>query len=718
MIKLLLTLSFVLVFSASFSQKTNEYPSAPKDSIMDIYFNTPVSDPYQWMENPDDPRLAIWLEEQKLLTKKTKNKQALKSTLLAQINSLFFDTNKQESKSFVKEKQNRKYVFNYKYNFYDETPDIQYSKRNSIFYKTLAKSKDFQLSKKDKVYFTKYYVNEEKDLVALMVQHYGSDWRDVCFFDLTTGRQLLDTLKYMMVGDPIIWNDSCVYYSRYNKPNPGREYLDKPNGQKLFYHKLGTPVSKDLLVYQNPDTSGTSRFSYSQTGDKLIIDHYYFHQGKAYRSLSYTFINNHSTTFKPFLIYPNVDSIEVSIEDMFGDTAIIATNWAAPNGRILLANINLLNKPIELVPEFDVKLEEIYRLGKDKIACIYVNDGKYTFLVFDLKGNLLKRIDFPEGKKVYLSDEAHKNNDYANFCISSFYHPNLWYQLSLKDMTVMPSESITVPYDYESIETRYVKYSSKDGTLIPMYITCLKNTVLNGTNPTIIYGYGGYNITVEPEFDEPIALWILHGGIYAVPNIRGGGADNANWGEEGRRLKKQNAIDDFIAAVEYLKDEKYTSSNKIAINGESHGGMLIGAVLTQRPDLCKVAIAEAGVYDLLRAEKFTVMSMFNNLAEFGTTTDSLDFFNLKSYSPMHNVKNGVKYPNVLLITGDLDHRVPPLHTYKFMATLQEKGSPASLYNLYIIPGAGHSGAMTSEDYLDYTLYKYYFLFDQLGLRFN
>lgn len=670
------------------------------------------------MENPNDPRLAIWLEEQKLITKKIENKQALSKTLKAQLNSLYFDSNERVTKGYIKEKNNRKYDFDYKYNFQDKTPDFQYRKRNSVFYKTLAKSKDFQLSKDDKVLFPHYYVNENEDLLALLIQHFNSDWRDICFFDLKTGRQLPDTLQYVLDGDPVVWHDRNVYYCRYNDPLPGRKYLDKPTGQKLFYHKVGTPLSEDLLVFQNPDISGTNFFNYALSGDKLIIEHVFYYHGKAHKSLSYAFPQEEVLTLKPFLIYPKVDSIKMEIEEIFGDTAIVLTNWAAPNGRVLMANINLFNEPVELIPEFDTKLEEVHRLGKDKLSCIYRNGGNYAFLVFDLKGNMLKRIDFPEGEKVSNIYEEYINQEYADFYVSSFYHPDLSYQISLKDLSVKPSASITIPYDYKKIETRYVKYPSKDGTMIPMYITCLKSTVLNGENPTIIHGYGGYNMSIEIGYDPAVALWLLHGGVYAVPNIRGGGAEEGNWGKEGRRLKKQNAIDDFIAAAEYLINGKYTSSPRIAITGGSHGGFLVGAMITQRPGLCKVAIIEAGVLDLLRAEKFAFMSMNDNLNELGTTADSLDFVNLKSLSPLNNIKKGVKYPNVLLITGDYDHRVPPLHSYKFLATLQEKGSPTSLYNLYIIPGAGHGGPLTAEDYYNYTLFKFYYLFDQLGLRFN
>ncbi|MBT8296434.1 MAG: prolyl oligopeptidase family serine peptidase, partial [Gramella sp.] len=304
-----------------------------------------------------------------------------------------------------------------------------------------------------------------------------------------------------------------------------------------------------------------------------------------------------------------------------------------------------------------------------------------------------------------------------SFSISSFFHPPLWYQISLEDLSFKPSVAVTVPYNIDNLETKYVTYTSKDGTEIPMYITCDKDTKLDGSNPVLMYGYGGYGITVEPNFDYTTGLFLAHGGIYVVPNIRGGGAKGNHWALEGRRLKKQNAIDDFISAAEYLIAEKYTRPEKMIISGTSHGGMLVTATITKRPDLFKAAIAEAGVHDVLRFHKYTIGSVNVNLNEFGTPTTLEDFENLRSYSPLHQIKRGVKYPNLLLITGDTDDRVPPHHSYKFLAKLQEYGDPKGLYEVYITPGSGHAGALTPEDSVDKLLFESYFLFDQLDIKF-
>ena len=398
------------------------------------------------------------------------------------------------------------------------------------------------------------------------------------------------------------------------------------------------------------------------------------------------------------------------------DSIFLRTNIGAPNGKVLLANLNTPNKLSEFIPEYDINLHYVNKLGKDKLACVYRKDGQNIALIYNMQGELLRKIDFPKGKKLNEFYEESDEAEITNFSISSFYHPKTQYQLNLNTLEFKPIESLSVPYDIENLETRYVTYTSKDGTEIDMYITCEKNTVLDGNNPVLMYGYGGYGKTVEPFFKNTTGLLLAHGGNMAVPNIRGGGANGSDWAAAGRRLNKQKAIEDFIAAGEYLINNKYTSPDKLVISGGSHGALLVEASAIQRPDLFKAVIAEAGPYDMLRFNLFTVGGVSLNLNEFGSPDNPKDFKNLKAYSPLHNITKGKRYPNTLLITGDTDDRVPPLHTYKFLAKLQELGDPTGLYHLYITPGSGHGGALAPDDYFDKTLYQYYFMFDQMVIK--
>ncbi|HAG16103.1 MAG TPA: hypothetical protein DCG69_06195 [Bacteroidales bacterium] len=717
--RLFLLLIIIINALSSFAQKNYVYPIAPKDSIVDVYFDTKISDPYQWMENPDDPRLIAWMESQKALTQKQANKQTRIWTLRGQLASMYNDVDKDITEDYKKtdSKLLSKYVFKYELDRDDRAPSLLYKQRQGSMDRYLVKIKDFRLGKKDHVVIASYDVNEDEDIAVVRMSVNGSDWQTAYLFELKTGTQLSDTIKYLRSNSAIVWHGRNIYYDRYEMPEKGRELLDKAIGQKLYYHVIGTSQEKDQMLFQNPDNTGTNSIHFFKMRKKLFFYHYQTINKQMIKVLSESDINPEKFLLKSFLYYPNVDSINMEIAAKRGDSILLMTNWGAPNGRVLLVDINRPNQASEFIPEYDINLEDVDKLGMDKITCIYRKNDQNIALIFDLSGALLKKIEFPKGKKL---NGFYENSDlvnHTNFNITSFYHPPLWYQLSLKDLTFKPIQAVSVPYDPESLETRYVEYESKDGTMIPMYLTCLKETKLNGKNPVLLYGYGGYGITVDPNFDQSTALLLLYGGILAVPNIRGGGGLGNEWALQGRNLKKQNAIDDFIGAAEYLIKENYTNPDKLVINGASHGGLLVASAMTQRPELFKAVIAEAGPYDMLRFEKFTIGAVSTNLNEFGSVENEDEFINRKSYSPLQNLKAGVSYPNLLLITGENDDRVPPLHSYKFLAALQELGDAKSIYQIYITPGSGHGGALTQNDWTDALLFKYYFLFDQLNIDF-
>ncbi len=715
-------LAFLVASINGLAQKTFQYPVAPKDEVIDDYHGTKIADPYRWMENPEDPRLKEWLKVQKSIVNKEDRKQRQKFILSNQMYSMFnavtkqrLDTQFLSPQEYVK----RKKLLKIKYSSYDRADILYYRNQSHTNFKKLVKANAFRNNRKDKVLIKEAKLNDDNNVVAISISHSSSDWREVYFFDINTGDQLSDTLKYLRIGSEIEWDGDGVYYDAYKKPEEGRELLDNATGQTLFYHKLGTQQDEDIKLYHNPDKSGKDRFSYSRIDStRFLFFHKYYPKGKIYNAISYAYLNKQKPIFLTnFLVYESNDSLKFECETICGDTVLLKTNLNAPNGKVVSMNIHQKNKLTDLVAEYDMELKEVNSLGKDKFACIYKRGGQNQVLIFNSSGRLLKKIEFPIGKKVNHFYEDNLKAEYVDFSLSSFYHPELWFRLSLKDFAYKPILALSVPYDPADIETRYVKYTSKDGTEIPMYITCLKRTKLNGENPTLMYGYGGYGTTVEPEYDRFKTLWILHGGILAVPNVRGGGAEGDHWGKNGRRLKKQNAIDDFLAAAEYLIEDKYTNSDKLAINGASHGGMLVTAAMVQRPSLFKAVIAEAGVMDMLRFGKYTIGGRTLNIKEFGTVEDQQDFVNMLSYSPLQNLKKGIKYPSLLLITGDKDDRVPPFHSYKFLAKIQANGSNKSLYHMYLNESAGHFGAATPIERGNQMLYKYYFLFDQLGLKF-
>ncbi|WP_268121776.1 prolyl oligopeptidase family serine peptidase [Roseivirga pacifica] len=710
-----------LTSSHLFGQKTYIYPSPPKEDTKNTYFDTTIVDPYQWMENPEDERLKDWLKEQAKITRRNDRGQDKKDLLHSQLSQIYYGIDFEVLIDFEPKqvKDTAKIKFSISNQGADRTPNLVYRMGDQTTYQTLVRVRDFRDKRGDNVVITDWNYNEKEHLIAVEISVNHSDWREVYFYNMITGKAFPHHLENIRTSGNLIWSGRGVYYDSYKKPKEGRELLDKAIGQALYYHDIEKPQSEDELLYLNPDQEGISSFRFNNiTNEKLLLYHFGQRGTRKYRAISTANLSRESDfNLKEFIVHPVDPDIRFTESFFKGDTIVMKTTWNAPNGKVIAANINDLNRVIEIVPEYDADLRHVYPLGKDMISCIYRIDGEYMALIYNFNGELLQKLTIPKGKKPVDLYETNPSKKETYFSLSSFYHPNLPYRLNFEDLSVEPLVELKLPYNVESLETRYVKFKSQDGTEIPMYITCLKNVKLNGNNPTLLYGYGGYGITVEPNFDREQALFLAHGGVLAVPNIRGGGAEGYDWAYEGQKLKKQNAINDFIGAAEFLINEGYTSPEKLAINGGSHGGMLVAASMIQRPELFKAVVAEAGPYDMLRLENFTAGGVNTNLKEFGSVTNEIEFQSLSRYSPLQNIKKGVKYPNTLLITGEFDDRVPPLHSYKFLATLQEKGDPKSLYELYVIPGASHSGALTTTDFTEMVLFKYYFIFDQLGVKF-
>ena len=712
------SLLFILSGMNIYCQKTFDYPVARKDSTTNIYFQETIEDPYQWMENPDHPDLQNWLEEQEKLTKAQSSKQTRVWDLRSQIASMYHNVRREKTDDYTEldAKFEAKFDTKTDWNPYTGSMDFLYKFKDKKNWKKLISGKDLSENKTDHILYGSMSINESENLLAIAVSLNGSDWAKGYVYDLTTGTQFPYVLENIRTGANFEWNGRDLYYPAYDKPERGRELLDKAKGQVLYKLSLKETQATPETVYKNPDTTGTNGFRYDIENEQLRLYHSIKSRGTWYRAISIADLKKENFQPRRFLVYPSDDKTELKIIHTKNDSIFLRTNIGAPNGKVLLANLNTPNKLSEFIPEYDINLHYVNKLGKDKLACVYRKDGQNIALIYNMQGELLRKIDFPKGKKLNEFYEESDEAEITNFSISSFYHPKTQYQLNLNTLEFKPTESLSVPYDIENLETRYVTYTSKDGTEIDMYITCEKNTVLDGNNPVLMYGYGGYGKTVEPFFKNTTGLLLAHGGIMAVPNIRGGGANGSDWAAAGRRLNKQKAIEDFIAAGEYLINNKYTSPDKLVISGGSHGALLVEASAIQRPDLFKAVIAEAGPYDMLRFNLFTVGGVSLNLNEFGSPDNPKDFKNLKAYSPLHNITKGKRYPNTLLITGDTDDRVPPLHTYKFLAKLQELGDPTGLYHLYITPGSGHGGALAPDDYFDKTLYQYYFMFDQMGIK--
>jgi len=406
---------------------------------------------------------------------------------------------------------------------------------------------------------------------------------------------------------------------------------------------------------------------------------------------------------------------EYQVLDDVNDNFIVLTNYKAPKNKLIKINVNTLDVGNwrDILPEKKEVLASCSLIG-GKVVANYVEDAKSKVEVYDLNGEKVSQIDFPTIGKV---NEINGSIDdsIAFYSFSSFTVPTVIYKYNINSNKAIEFFKPAINFNFDDYETKQVFYTSKDGTEVPMFIVCKKGTVLNGKNPTLLYGYGGFNVSLLPHFSIDRLIWLENGGVYVQANIRGGGEYGENWYKSGTKLNKQNVFDDFIAAAEYLIKEKYTSPNKLAIEGASNGGLLIGAVVNQRPELFKVALPEVGVMDMLRYQNFTIGSLWVN--DFGTSADSIHFINLYKYSPIHNVRSGVRYPAIMVTTADRDDRVVPAHSYKYIATVQDKQRFSRNPSLIRIQTrAGHGAGSPTSMLIEEATDIYSFTFYNLGVE--
>jgi prolyl oligopeptidase len=705
----------VIIHLAAMAQPY-KYPIAIKDSTVDSYHGTEVKDPYRWMEDLKDPRLNLWLEEQKKFTKRQQKNLKLEDLIHRELASFYFEIDYSEIDSVRLEKTKTKYRFRYHRSNYNSPPDLQLKGPDHVGYKTVFRTREFAINKDENVEVSDYKVNEDLEKLFVLVNRDGSDWREAYFFNLSKGIEITDTLENLRLGSNITWVNGGVIYDAYKKPEQHNLLRETSSHQALYYHRFGTSQIDDVLLYRNPDTTGNNMFTAKKLDEnRLYMDYNIYSRGIKYNALGFADISKpESIYFRNFLVYPDNSELEYRREFIQGDTIFLWTNQHAPNGKLVATNINQKNKLFEIVPESYLLLDHCNPLG-DKLACVYKEDRSQRVIFYDSKGNFIKLAEVEAGQKINYLYEFERKARRTEISISSFFAPDIWYWLNLDDLSLSPSQKISVPYDPTGFQTELVYYNSTLGAEVPMFITYKKGMKKKGSNPTLLHVYGGYGITKEPKFDRDLALWISKGGVYAVAGIRGGGAKGEEWHEQGKGILKVNTIDDINNAAEYLIDEGFTNPGRLGLMGASHGGMVVAAAAIKRPELYKIVVSEAGPHDMLRFGKYTIGKRNANLREFGDVAIKREFDTIYSYSPLHNIIEGEKYPNMLLITGESDERVPPFHSYKLLARLQDKASKDGLYQLYIIPNAGHFGATSANESTDYLRFKYHYLFYHLEL---
>jgi prolyl oligopeptidase len=700
--RLVLPVFSTLLFSTISIGQGLDYPQTRKDNQVDDYHGTKVADPYRWLEDDNSAETAKWVEAENKVTFGYLGKIPYRAQVKAHLEQL--------------------------YNFPKYTPPFR--KGDYLFF-----TKNDGLQNQNVVYAQKglegapevlldpnkfsadgtsrlgaFNVSEDGRYAVYGISVGGSDWQEAHVIEIAARKVLTDDLKWIKFTG-FGWAGNGFFYSRFDAPEPGHELSSKNEFQKVYYHVLGSPQSDDELIYedkQNPQrfqavaTTNDQRFAILTVSDRG--------KGKRGNALYFRDLSKKEKAFTP--IVTEITDDNYVVVDNLDNKFLIATDHEAPKGKLMLYDPANSKAPWkEIIPEKADSLDSAESLG-GKVFATYLKDVASHVYVYSESGQLENEIELP-GAGAVTGFRGNRGDRDAFFLYTSFnYPPSVFrYELATKKTSVYRAPEVHGfrPEDYE---TKQVFYNSKDGTRIPMFLVYKKGLKLDGSNPTLLYGYGGFNITMAPAF-SPLRLALLEQGfVYASANLRGGGEYGETWHDAGTKLKKQNVFDDFIAAAEWLIANKYTSPEKLAINGGSNGGLLVGAVMNQRPELFHVAVPQVGVMDMLRFQKFTIG--WNWAADYGSSDDPEQFKAIYKYSPLHNIKPGVKYPATFITTADHDDRVVPAHSFKYAATLQAAASPTNPVLIRVETKSGH-GASSTTKAIELAADIYSFLFYNLGV---
>ncbi|UMB53136.1 prolyl oligopeptidase family serine peptidase [Lutibacter sp. A64] len=695
---LLLTLVGFCLFSCekSDTQKTVElkYPTTKKVDTVTNYFGTEVKDPYRWLEDDMSNETAAWVREQNKLTFDYLTNIPYRKALKNRLEKLW---NYEKIGAPFKEGD---FTYFYKNNGLQNQYVLYRFKGNEepkVFLDPNTFSEDGTTSLGGMSF------SKDGSLVAYAISEGGSDWRKIIIMDALSKEIKEDTLIDVKFSGMAWKGNEGLFYSSYEKPK-GSELSAKTDQHRLFYHKLDTKQSEDEIIFGDKEKRRYVGAGVTDDEKYLIISASISTSGN---ELYFKDLTDPTSKITPIILGFDNDTGVVEHKNGY---FYLSTNVNAPNKRIVKVAVKNPSKEnwVDVIPETKNVLNISTASGY--IFANYMVDAVSKVMQYDFNGKLIRTIALPGiGSAGGFSGKNNAETIYYSF--TNYTTPGSIYSFKPKSGISELYKKPAIDFNAENYESKQVFYTSKDGTKIPMIISFKKGIELNGKNPTILYGYGGFNISLTPSFNIANAVWMEQGGIYAVPNLRGGGEYGKAWHNAGTKLQKQNVFDDFIAAAEYLIKNNYTSSHYLAIRGGSNGGLLVGATMIQRPDLMKVALPDVGVLDMLRYHTFTAGAGW--AYDYGTAVDSKEMFNyLKGYSPVHNVKAGIEYPATLVTTGDHDDRVVPAHSFKFAAELQEKQLGNNPTLIRIETNAGHgAGTPVSkiiEQYADifgFTLYN-------------
>lgn len=698
--KTILLLSGIMVMSCTPQQKKLTYPKAEKVDTVDVYFGTEVADPYRWLENDTSAATAAWVEAENKVTNEYLAQIPFRKQLLERLTNLA-----NYEKIGAPFKKHGKYYF-YK-NDGLQNQSVLYV-QDSLEGEPRVFLDPNKLSDDGTVALTGLSFSHDGKYAAYTISRSGSDWTEIYVLDTVTGQLLDDHIEWAKFTGAA-WQGDGFYYSAYDAPVKGKEFSNVNENHKVYYHKIGTPQTEDKLIYQNP--AYPKRFYYTGTSeDERIL---FVYESGAERGNN-LFIKDLKKANAPFIQLTTDFDYQYSPIEVIDNNVYIFTNYGAPKNRIMVADINnpKLENWKELIPEMESVLSSAEVIG-GKLFLTYDKDASNHAYVYSQKGEHMHEIKLPSLGSVGFSGT--KDDKECFFVFTSFTTPGTIYKYDMDKNSYELYRAPKVEFNSDDFVTEQAFFPSKDGIMIPMFLTYKKDLERNGNNPVFLYGYGGFGISLNPGFTTSRIPFLENGGIYAQVNLRGGSEYGEEWHIAGTKMQKQNVFNDFISAAEYLINNKYTNPDKIAIVGGSNGGLLVGACMTQRPDLFKVAIPQVGVMDMLRYHKFTIG--WNWASDYGTSEDSQEMFEyLKGYSPLHNLKPGTKYPATMVTTADHDDRVVPAHSFKFAATLQECNDGTNPTIIRIDSKAGHGAGKPMAKVLEEQADIYGFIMYNLKMK--
>ena len=688
--------------SMSTEAKLN-YPYSRKSEQVDNYHGTKVTDPYRWLENPDSEDTIAWVEAQNKVTFGFLEKIPAREDIKKRLTKLW------DYEKYGIPFQEGNHYFYFKNNGL-QNQSVLYTLKNLEEEPTVLLDPN-KLSEDGTVALSGISVSDDGKYLAYGISIAGSDWQEWKVRNIETGEDLTDHLKWIKFSGVSWTNDSKgFFYSRYDEPNEERKLEDVNYYQKLYYHQLRKPQSEDILIYQRSDEKEWGfNGNVTEDGKFLIISVWLGTDSKNlvfYKDLT----NSNSEVVELINEFESAYSFIDNDENIF----YFQTDFNAPRGRVIAIDTK---KPEsknwrEIIPQTTETLESVGTINNQFLA-EYLKDARSQIKIFKFNGDFVREVELPGIGSV--SGFNGKSKDTETFyAFTSFTTPGTIYRYDMVTGKSTVFRQPKVDFNADNYETKQIFYKSKDGTQIPMFITYKKGIKLNGNNPTYLYGYGGFNISLTPTFSVSSLVWMEMGGVFAVPNIRGGGEYGEEWHQAGIKDKKQNVFDDFIAAAEWLIDNGYTKSEKLAIAGGSNGGLLVGACMTQRPDLFGAALPAVGVLDMLRFHKFTIGWAW--VPEYGSSENPEEFKTLYAYSPLHNLKSGTAYPATLITTADHDDRVVPAHSFKFAAALQAAQHGDAPVLIRIETKAGHGAGKPTAKIIEEAADKWAFLVKTLGME--